>query len=86
MAAPAATPRPGVAEPPPSAYYRRMPAWAPPLVAVVVLMAILALGAVAQRLFDEPESWDADFRRKLHRWDGLVPVWVQDEARRRREY
>lgn len=63
-----------------------MPGWAPPLVALAVLMVILTVGAVAQRVLPTEESWDADFRRKLARWDGLVPVWVQEEARARRRY
>jgi hypothetical protein len=49
-------------------------------------MVILTVGAVAQRVLPTEESWDADFRRKLARWDGLVPVWVQEEARARRRY
>lgn len=61
-----------------------MPPWAPPLVALAVLTAIVAVGALAQRYLHPVESWDADFRRKLSRWDGLVPVWVQEEARSRR--
>jgi hypothetical protein len=61
-----------------------VPPWAPPLVALAVLTAIFALGLLAQRLVDQDESWEADFRRKLQRWDGLVPVWVQEEARSRR--
>lgn len=61
-----------------------MPGWAPPLVALAVLMTIFAIGVVAQRFLPVEESWDADFRRKLARWDGLVPVWVQEEARARR--
>lgn len=65
-------------------YHPVMPSWAPPLVALAVLAAIFAIGAVAQRYLHAPESWDADFRRKLSRWDGLVPVWVQEEARSRR--
>jgi len=49
-------------------------------------MVIFAVGVVAQRYLPTEESWDADFRRKLARWDGLVPVWVQEEARARRRY
>jgi hypothetical protein len=66
------------------AYHPLVPSWAPPLVALAVLAVIVAVGAVAQRYLHTPESWDADFRRKLSRWDGLVPVWVQEEARSRR--
>lgn len=66
------------------AYHPLVPSWAPPLVALAVLAVIVTVGALAQRYLHEPESWDADFRRKLSRWDGLVPVWVQEEARSRR--
>jgi len=65
-------------------YHRPVPTWAPPLVAFAVLMVILAIGAVAQRYVDPPLDWDDDFRRKLRNWDGLLPVWVQEEARSRR--
>jgi hypothetical protein len=68
------------------AYHPLVPGWAPPLVALAVLAVIVAIGAVAQRYLHTEESWDADFRRKLSRWDGLVPVWVQEEARSRRPY
>jgi hypothetical protein len=61
-----------------------VPTWAPPLVAFAVLMVIFAIGALAQRYADPPLSWDDDFRRKLRNWDGLLPVWVQEEARSRR--
>jgi len=66
------------------AYHPLVPGWAPPLVALAVLTVILVAGAVAQRHLHAPRRWDADFRRQLSRWDGLVPVWVQEEARSRR--
>jgi hypothetical protein len=68
------------------AYHPQVPSWAPPLVALAVLAVIVGLGTIAQRYVHAPESWDDDFRRKLARWDGLVPVWVQEEARSRRPY
>jgi hypothetical protein len=63
---------------------RRVSAVTPPLIALAIVLDVFALGLLARRRIERGMRWDVDFERKLRRWDGLVPVWLEDDSRRRR--
>ena len=65
-----------------------MPAWLPPLLALATLPPVFTAGVVGQRILERARRrarWDAEYLRALRRWNGLVPVWVETEARRRHD-
>lgn len=59
-----------------------VPNWLPPLLAAVLVIALLNLALFEQRRRAHSRTWEAQLLRELRAWDGRIPDEV-DQARKR---